>query len=228
MKIFPLSNNKSNKDYYIQSKIFKTSNNRKYYRDLIDNPLNPYATNWPNSFLRRGFQLGLNYNTIHFGVPNLRIKQLNKKIVLPPVYKVKYNQYTDNNKDLKKNEDIVTYYNKDKTIKSLNLYLNLKVKSEAEMLKEYRKKIMNELNIDIKEEDIKESKENENQEKNINNEEEEGEEEEDDEEEEEEEDDNEEEEEDENEEEESQNKKNKNNKNDIKTGDEENNEEEDE
>ena len=120
-------------------------------RDLINNPLNPYATNWPNSFLKKGFQLGLRYNTIHFGVPSLRIKQLNKKIFLPPVYKVKYNQYTDNNKNLKTTEDIVTYYNKDKTIKSLNLYLNLKVKSEAEIMEEYKKKIINELNLIKKE-----------------------------------------------------------------------------
>ena len=61
---------------------------------------------------------------------------MNKKVLLPPVYKVKYNQYSDSKNT---NENIITYYNKDKTIKSLNLYLNLKEKSEAELLKEYKK-----------------------------------------------------------------------------------------
>ena len=198
-------------------------------RDLINNPLNPYATNWPNSFLKKGFQLGLRYNTIHFGVPSLRIKQLNKKIFLPPVYKVKYNQYTDNNKNLKTTEDIVTYYNKDKTIKSLNLYLNLKVKSEAEIMEEYKKKIINELNL-IK----KEKKKNEQEEDEEDEEEEEEEDDDDGEENDEKEDDeeedenkNEEDENDEKKEEENENKNKESNENDSEIDDEENEEEED-
>ena len=79
---------------------------------------------------------------------------------MPPVYNVKYNQFSDNNKELKTNENIVTYYNKDKTIKSLNLYLNLKEKSEAEMLKNYKKQIMKELNI-IENEDEEDEEEEE-------------------------------------------------------------------
>ena len=161
---------------FMRSKIFKSSMHNKYLKDLLNDPLNPYSTNWPNSFLKYGFQMGLNYKTIHFGVPSLRMKQLNKKVMLPPVYKIKYNQYTDNNKELKTSENLVTYYNKDKTVKSLNMYLNLKVKSEEEMKEQWKKEILEKYNLQKKE--VKESDEEEEEE-------EEGEEEEDDEEEEE-------------------------------------------
>ena len=159
-KTLTLSNGKK-----VHSKIFKSPNlnNKKYLKDLINNPYNPYSTNWKNSFLKKGFLLGLKYKTIHFGVPSLRIRNLKKKVILPPVYKVKYNQYSDNNKEINSNENIVTYYNKDKTIKSLNLYLNLKQKSEAELMNECKKKIMKELNIIVneKEEDENEDEEEE-------------------------------------------------------------------
>ena len=146
------------------SKIFKSpfSSNKQYAKDLMYNKNNPYAPNWQNSFLQKGFELGLKYNRIHFGVPSLKIKQLNKKVILPPVYNVKYNQYSDNNKNT--NENIITYYNKDKTIKSLNLYLNLKEKSEAELLKEYKKKIMKEYNIIENDEEEEEEDEDEEEE----------------------------------------------------------------
>ena len=148
------------------SNILKTSQStcKKSIKDFINNPYNPYSTNWQNSFLKKGFQLGIKYNNkIHLGVPSLSVKHLKKKVILPPVYNVKYNQYSDNNKELTSNENIVTYYNKDKTIKSLNLYLNIKEKSEAEMMQECKKKIMKELNIIEKEEYI-ESEDNENEE----------------------------------------------------------------
>ena len=148
------------------SNILKTSQStyKKSIKDFINNPYNPYSTNWQNSFLKKGFQLGIKYtNKIHLGVPSLSVKHLKKKVILPPVYNVKYNQYSDNNKELTSNENIVTYYNKDKTIKSLNLYLNIKEKSEAEMMQECKKKIMKELNIIEKEEYI-ESEDNENEE----------------------------------------------------------------
>ena len=170
IKIIISLNKKLNKGPYISSKIFKSpyNNNKKYSKDLINNPNNPYWTSWQNSFLKKGYQLGLNYKTIQFGVPSLRIKQLHKKIILPPVYKVKYNQYSDNNNELKKNDNIFNYYyNKDKTIKSLNIYLNLKEKSEAEMMKEYKKKILKELNIkesEENEEDNEEEEENDDEE----------------------------------------------------------------
>ena len=162
-----LSSNKSNlqnktlsikdKKEKTPSNILKTSQStyKKSIKDFIINPYNPYSTKWQNSFLKKGFQLGIKYtNKIHLGVPSLSVKQLKKKVILPPVYNVKYNQYSDNNKEITSNENIVTYYNKDKTIKSLNLYLNIKEKTEAEMMQECKKKIMKELNIIEKEEDI--------------------------------------------------------------------------
>ena len=76
------------------------------------------------------------------------------------MYKIKYNQFSDNNNnDIKTKENIVTYYNKDKTIKSLNLYLNLKEKTEAEMMKECREKILEELRQKQKEEEEEEEEE---------------------------------------------------------------------
>ena len=151
----------------IPSKTNKSSNSNnknKYIKDLINNPNNPYSTKWQNSFLKKGFQLGLKYNKIHFGVPSLKIQKLNKNIILPPVYKIKYNQFSDNNNDIKAKENIVTYYNKDKTIKSLNLYLNLKEKTEAEMMKECREKIMKEFNIKENEEEEEEEEEDDDEE----------------------------------------------------------------
>ena len=189
-----LSLNKSNlqnKTLSIKDKKEKTpsnilkssqSTNKKSIKDFINNPYNPYSTNWQNSFLRKGFLLGIKYtNKIHLGVPSLSVKQLKKKVILPPVYNVKYNQYSDNNKEIKSNENIVTYYNKDKTIKSLNLYLNLKEKTEAEMMQECKKKIMKELNIIEKEEDIESEDKEEDENEEEDEDEEEGEENEDDE-----------------------------------------------
>ena len=45
----------------ISSKLYKSpySTNKKSLINFINNPYNPYATNWPNSFLKKGFQLGL-------------------------------------------------------------------------------------------------------------------------------------------------------------------------
>ena len=180
-------NNANNKKFtpnkrFMRSKIFKSNMyNNKYLKELLNDPLNPYSTNWPNSFLKYGFQMGLNYKTIHFGVPFLRMKQLNKKVMLPPVYKIKYNQYTDNNKELKTNENLVTYYNKDKTVKSLNLYLNLKVKSEEQLKEQIKqqcqKEILEKLKEELKEQE-KEEEEEEEEEEEDEEEEEEGEEEE--------------------------------------------------
>ena len=148
---------------FISSKIFKSNihNNNRYYNDLLNNPLNPYSANWSNSFLKYGFQMGFNYKKIHLGVPSLKMKQLNKKVMLPPIYKIKYNQYTDNNKELKTNKNIASYYNKDETIKSLNLYLNLKQKSknieESNLNKNEELKEIEEEEDKKKKEEIKET-----------------------------------------------------------------------
>ena len=39
------------------------------------------------------------------GVPVLRIQKLKQKVVLPPIYKVKYNQFTENKNYKTNNED---------------------------------------------------------------------------------------------------------------------------
>ena len=69
--------------------------------NLVYDPLNPYLTNWPRSFLKIGFNLGIHANEIQDGVPVLRLKKLREKVVLPPIYKVKYNRFAE-----KKNNNI--------------------------------------------------------------------------------------------------------------------------
>ena len=146
---------------FIYSKILKSNiHNNRYYNDLLNNPLNPYSANWSNSFLKYGFQMGFNYKKIHLGVPSLKMKQLNKKVMLPLIYKIKYNQYTDNNKELKTNKNIAPYYNKDEIIKSLKLYLNLKQKGknieESNLNKNEELKEIEEEEDQKKKEEIKE------------------------------------------------------------------------
>ena len=107
------------------------------------------------------FKLGFNYKKIHLGVPSLKMKQLNKKVMLPLIYKIKYNQYTDNNKELKTNKNIAPYYNKDEIIKSLKLYLNLKQKGknieESNLNKNEELKEIEEEEDQKKKEEIKET-----------------------------------------------------------------------
>ena len=58
-------------------------------------PLNPYMTNWPSSFLKIGYNVGFHYNQYQKGVPLLRIQKLKKNVVFPPLYTIQYNKYTD-------------------------------------------------------------------------------------------------------------------------------------
>jgi 3-methyladenine DNA glycosylase AlkC len=64
-----------------------------------NDPFNPYLTNWQNSFLKIGYNVGFHYNKLKEGVPLLRIQKLRKKVVLPPLYKIKYNKFTEKNYD---------------------------------------------------------------------------------------------------------------------------------
>lgn len=75
---------------------------------LFFDPLNPYLPNWPNSFLKIGFNAGFRSNELHEGVPVLRIQKLKPKVVLPPIYKIKYNQFSENkNFNYDDDEDLV-------------------------------------------------------------------------------------------------------------------------
>ena len=71
-----------------------------------NDPFNPYLTNWANSFLKIGYNVGFHYSELQKGVPLLRIQKLKKKVILPPLYKVKYNKFTENKYD--NNEDDIS------------------------------------------------------------------------------------------------------------------------
>ena len=64
-----------------------------------NDPCNPYLTNWANSFLKIGYNVGFHFCGLQKGVPLLRIQKLRKKVVLPPLYKIKYNKFTEKNYD---------------------------------------------------------------------------------------------------------------------------------
>ena len=69
---------------------------RKYKANIniFSDPLNPYLTNWPKSFLKLGFNAGIWANKNIDGVPILRIQKLRPKLEFPPIYKIKYNQFS--------------------------------------------------------------------------------------------------------------------------------------
>jgi hypothetical protein len=54
-------------------------NNKIKQNNWKDDRLNPYLTNWANSFLRIGYNVGFHYNEFQEGVPLLRIQKLKKK-----------------------------------------------------------------------------------------------------------------------------------------------------
>ena len=77
------------------------------------NPLN-FQAETANSLLKIGYNVGLHSNQNQDGVPILRIQKLKPKVVLPPIYKVKYNQFseTKNNVNTKNEQEMNLDYNK--------------------------------------------------------------------------------------------------------------------
>ena len=67
----------------------------KFKKVKWGDPLNPYMTNWPSSFLKIGYNVGFHYNQLQKGVPLLRIQKLKKNVVFPPLYTIQYSKYTD-------------------------------------------------------------------------------------------------------------------------------------
>ena len=96
-------NNKIKKKYYSCGKY----NKRKKQKNILYyDPLNPYLTNWANSFLKIGYNVGLHSNQNMDGVPILRIQKLKPKVVLPPIYKVKYNQFSETKNNINNDESV--------------------------------------------------------------------------------------------------------------------------
>ena len=100
----------------------------KYNIGIYSDPLNPYLTNWTRSFLKIGFNTGIWANKAQYGVPLLRLQRLRPKLEFPPIYKIKYNQFSEE-KNYKNNYNIT--YNDNKKINdeysldsSLNNFFN--------------------------------------------------------------------------------------------------------
>ena len=72
-----------------------TGKHEKFMKVKFGDPLNPYMTNWPSSFLKIGYNVGFHFNQYQKGVPLLRIQKLKKNVVFPPLYTIQYNKYTD-------------------------------------------------------------------------------------------------------------------------------------
>ena len=65
--------------------------------NIFSDPLNPYLTNWARSFLKIGYNEGIWANKMQGGVPLLRLNRLKPKLEFPPIYKIKYNQFSKGN-----------------------------------------------------------------------------------------------------------------------------------
>ena len=68
-------------------------------------------SNWASSFLKIGYNAGIWANKAQYGIPLLKVQNLKPKIQFPPIYKIKYNQFSHNND-----------FNKDKYFRTLNNY----------------------------------------------------------------------------------------------------------
>ena len=100
-----LSSNKKNENIDKETEIDDNNSHRlgismgkheKFMKIKFGDPLNPYMTNWPSSFLKIGYNVGFHYNQLQKGVPLLRIQKLKKNIVFPPLYTIQYNKFTEN------------------------------------------------------------------------------------------------------------------------------------
>ena len=96
-----IKKNRNKKHYYSKGKNRKPKNKINLYYD----PNNPYLTNWANSFLKIGYNVGLHSKENQDGVPILRIQKLKPKVILPPIYKVKYNQFSETKNKVNYNEE---------------------------------------------------------------------------------------------------------------------------
>ena len=127
---------KNKKEYYSKGKSHKK---KKTKNNLFYDPLNPYLTNWPSSFLKIGYNVGFHSNEVMDGVPVLRIQKLKQKVVLPPIYKVKYNQFTENKNYKTNNEDELDIVGSKDGQKLFN-NINYKNKSKSGFLNQFNAK----------------------------------------------------------------------------------------
>ena len=119
----------------LSHKLYKTN---KTNINIFSDPMNPYLTNWAKSFLKLGFNAGIWANKKIDGVPILRIQKLRPKLEFPPIYKIKYNQFSklknsetfdneeskSNNKKIYNNKYCVTSTNFTNNKKNEDINLN--------------------------------------------------------------------------------------------------------
>ena len=126
----------------LMSKKRKNKTNINIYSD----PLNPYLTNWTRSFLKIGFNTGIYANKTREGVPLLMAHRLIPKLEFPPIYNIKYNQFSKSKKFGENNEEKI--YNNDKNNKSLTHFRE--GEKEEEKLDYRNTSINNDYNTDRK------------------------------------------------------------------------------
>ena len=71
------------KKYHFSNEKSKKLKNIDWFHD----PNNPYLTDWANSYLKIGYNMGFFANRLQRGVPLLMVQKLKKKVVLPPLLK---------------------------------------------------------------------------------------------------------------------------------------------
>ena len=63
----------------------KIEENQFYKKKYLKGDDNPYSVKWPSHFLEIGYNSGFCYEDFQEGVPILRLRNLDNKIVLPPI-----------------------------------------------------------------------------------------------------------------------------------------------
>ena len=63
----------------------KIEDDKFYERRYLQGDDNPYSVKWPSHFLEIGYNSGFYYEDYQDGVPILRLRKLNNKVILPPI-----------------------------------------------------------------------------------------------------------------------------------------------
>lgn len=99
---------------------------------LLNNPNNPYGSMFHDTSLKTRFGVEFHYNNFQHGVPLLRLKQLNQKIVvLPPLFKVK-NSKIFKNQSPKSNGKINNFFKQRESSHKSQNKINIKINKEKQ------------------------------------------------------------------------------------------------
>lgn len=118
--------------------------------NIFSDPSNPYLTNWPKSFLKLGYNAGIWANKIIDGVPILRIQKLRPKLEFPPIYKIKYNQFSKmKNNDTSDDEE--NDFNHKKIYNNKYYFTQTNFKKNKNVDKEDKEESLDKKNINVDE-----------------------------------------------------------------------------